>query len=561
MSISPMSAIERSVRKAHRRLVFQRLVNALIAAWVVALIIGLCWVLAEPWLLETPPVWLRWAILGASAGVGTIVAILWAILTAPSRAVAALEVDTRFGLKERITTALFLRPEEQTTPAGQAVLADAQAKAATLAVGERFPIRPQRTVAFVPLLAAAIALAVVFYHPDTSRVFGSDDGSAPQVDEAAAKTPDSRDKPVAQFSKPRPPELANRPKSRDLEQLEEELDQMMEKWTKQPPETAERAREKITELTKMEEKVEKFNREKYEKLAQLEKQLQQLDRLNKDKQFGDGPARELNEALSKGDLKKAQDEIEELKKKVRDKKLDETDLEKLDQQIEKIKDELKKASENKQREQKLKEMIEKAKQEGRDAEVLERELAKLQDEMQQNSEMMDRMAERMQKMQQAIRNNDMNDLADELEKMFADMKEIEDELLDLEDSYEYLQKLKEEMKKACQACAECEGNEPGRRKDFAQGRGEGEREIDRTAQTSAGDEERIRGLFDPRGRKQYGGTTRGPAFTKRSSVELGEEIKQAAQEAPAAIETQRLPRDAQESVKEYFKRLGGTEER
>ena len=38
---------------------------------------------------------------------------------------------------------------------------------------------------------------------------------------------------------------------------------------------------------------------------------------------------------------------------------------------------------------------------------------------------------------------------------------------------------------------------------------------------------------------------------------MGEEIKQAAQEAPAAVETQRLPRDAQESVKEYFKKLGG----
>jgi hypothetical protein len=561
MSVTLQSAVERSVRKAHRRLILQRLVNALVAGWVAAGVIGLGWVLAEPWVLESPPDWLRWAVLGGAAGVGTVAAILWAVLTAPSRSAAALEMDTRFGLKERVTTALYLKPEEQATPAGQAVLADAQAKVSPLAVGEKFPVRPRPAAAFVPVLAGAIALAVVFYQPDTGRASADDSASAKKADEEAAKKADDKQKPVAQFSKPRPPELAARPKSKELEQLEQELDKMMEKWGQKQPETAEKAREKVTELTKMEDKVKKFNDQKYERLSQLEKQLQQLDRLNKDKEFEDGPAKELNDALAKGDLKKVQEEIDELKKKVKDKKIDAKDMEKLDKQIEKMKEEMKKAAQNKEKEQKLKDMIQRAKKEGRDAEALERELAKLQDEQKQNSEMMDRMAERMQKMQQAMKKGDMDDLADELEKMGADMKDLENELQDLEDASEYLQKLKEEMKKACKACSECEGDKRGQRKDFATGRGigEGEREIDRSAKTGSGEEERIRGLFDPRGRKSYGGSTRGPAFTKRSTTELGEEIKQAAQEAPAAVETQRLPRDAQESVREYFKKLGGTE--
>lgn len=563
MPASLLSAVERSVRKARRRLILQRLVNAVAVAWVAALAVGLAWLLAEPWVVDAPAAWVRWAVLGAAAALGTAAAVAWAALTAPSREVTALELDTRFGLKERVTTALGLRPEEQGTPAGQAVLADAQAKVSPLAVGEKFPVRPRPTAALVPALAAGIALAVVFYHPDTGKVFGSEDGGDGKKaeDELAAKAADPKAKPVTPFAKPRPPELENRPKSKDLEKLEEELNKMSEKWAKQPPETAEKYREKVTELTRMEEKVKKFNDEKFEKLAQLEKQLQQLDRLSKDKDFEDGPAKELNKAMAKGDLKKAQDEVDELKKKAKAKKLDKQDLEKLDKQVEKMKDEMKKQAEKEQQEKKIKDMIRKAKQDGRDAEALERELAKLQDEMKQSSEVMDRMAERMQKMQQAIKKGDMDELANQLDNMAGEMKNMENELKDLEDSDEYLQKLKDEMKKACKACRDCENDKRGPRKDFAKGGGiaeGGERDIDRTAQTSS-NEERIRGLFDPRGRKSYGGTTRGPAFTKRSAVELGKDIKEAAQEAPAAVESQRLPRDAQESVKEYFKRLGGTE--
>ena len=86
----------------------------------------------------------------------------------------------------------------------------------------------------------------------------------------------------------------------------------------------------------------------------------------------------------------------------------------------------------------------------------------------------------------------------------------------------------------------------------------GKRAENKNAKTNSQDE-RIRGLFDPRGKKSYGGTVRGPAFTKRSASEMGQDIKQAAQEAPQAIDTQRLPRDAQAAVKEYFEKIGGTD--
>jgi hypothetical protein len=142
------------------------------------------------------------------------------------------------------------------------------------------------------------------------------------------------------------------------------------------------------------------------------------------------------------------------------------------------------------------------------------------------------------------------------------MKEIEGDLQDLEDVQQYLQKLKAEKKKACAQCegGECDGEGDPQRKDGAKwtnkgrpGMGERGEEKDDTSST----EEKQKGLFDPRGKKVYGGGVRGPAFTKKSTTELGKMIQEAVQEAPQAVDAQRLPRDARDSVKEYFENLGG----
>lgn len=554
--------VERSVRKVRRRLILGRAINGVVRIALVSLAVGLVWILAEPWVYPEAPAWARWAVVGGFAALGVIAGLVRLLRTAPTSETAALELDHRFGLKERVTTVLSLPGSEVNSPAGQAILADAQTSLASLPIASKFPVRPRAEAAFVPVMMAAVALAVIFYQPDTGMASSTNDANgAGDAANLNPTNPDGSLKPVAKFSRPRPPEM-DRPKSKDLEELEEELDRVTEKWSRESADNPAKAREKVTELTQLEDKLKKFNDEKFEKLANLEKQLQQLNRLQDDKEFADGPMKELNEALAKGDLKKAQDEVDELKKKAKENKLDQQDLERLDKQMEKMKEELRRQAEDKEKEQKLKDMIDKAKSEGRDAESLERELEQLQQEMKQSSEAMSQMAERMQKMQQAIKKGDMEDLAEQLDQLAGDLKGMESELQDLEDASEYLQRLKDELKKACKACEECEGEmKRGERKDFAKGRGigEGEREIDRNAKTSSDRDERIRGLFDPRGRKGFGGTTRGPAFTKRSAVELGEEIKQAVQEAPAAIDTQRLPRDAQESVREYFQKLGGTE--
>jgi vacuolar-type H+-ATPase subunit I/STV1 len=228
-----------------------------------------------------------------------------------------------------------------------------------------------------------------------------------------------------------------------------------------------------------------------------------------------------------------------------------------------MKEELKANAENKQRQDKLKDLIDKAKQEGKDADSLERELKQLQDEAKQNAEAVEKLAQKLQKAAEAMKQGNMEDAADQLEQAGQAMKDIENDLKDLEDAEDYLQRLKEERKKACQNCkgGECPGDDDPEAKDDAEWTefgqiGKGRRKENKDAQTQSY-EERKKGLFDPKGRKSYGGSTRGPAFKKATAAELGPAIKEAAQEAPKATADPRFPRDAKEAVRDYFQNLGG----
>lgn len=556
--------IERLVRKARRRLFGQLLVNRLAVCWSVALLLGLAGVLAEPFAPVPPPPGLKWYVVGGLVAVATVAAVGWALLSVPAAASVALELDTRFALRERVTTALELSPTELATPAGRAVIADAAAKVAPLAVREKFPVRPRWHAAFIPALAGCIALAVFFPLPVVRKALAGDDPLAETKADPLAVKQDAK-APPAPPQKNKAPELALREdKSKELKDLEEQINQMLRKYDNDPNrETPEKLKEKVTELTSMEEKVKKFGEEKAKRLEKMEQQLQQLDRLSEKQEFKNGPAEKLNDALQKGDLKKAMDELDQLKKKVKDKELTKEEAEKLARQLEKMKEQMQNLERDKEREKKLQDLLKKAQEEGRkqDAESLERELKNLRQNMTESSEAVQNLAEKFNKAQEALQRGDFEEAANELEKAAKELQKTEGELQDLEDIEQHLQRLKGEK---CEACKQCQGDKSGDEagnKDDADwspfsNPATGRRKENRNAQTGSEDE-RIRGIFDPRGRKTYGGATKGPAFKKATAAELGPAIRQAAQDAPKATDSQRLPRDAKDTVKEYFQNLGG----
>ena len=567
MTSSLLAPLERSIARVRRRLFGDRWLHAAGLGTTAGLGAGLAWFLAEPWVLESPPEQFRWIVLGTTTGLGWLAGTAWSIATRPSRETAALELDRRFTLHERVTTALGLPVQDRETPAGRALLADAVEKVASLPVAEQFPIRPRRSLSGIPLLASAIAAAFAFYHPNTTGAGTNSNGTPGQNPVASTKLPtDAKKLPTDKFTKLAKPDQLDRKKSQELLQLEEELNKTMEKWKQNEPKDEQQAKEKVAELTALEDKVAKFKELEYQKLKQLENQLEQLNQLSKREEFEDGPAKELNDALSKGNLRRAQEELDELKKKVKEQKLESKDLAKLDNQMKEMAKQLKQNASQKEKIDQLKKKIDQAKKEGKDAEALERELDQLQAEMKQAGEQMEKLAQKMEKIRQMAQNGEMEKLAEELAQLGDQMKGIEGEIQDLDDTDDYLQKLREELKKACK---QCEGKkkkngspEPNDDAKWTpEGQiGMGKRSEDKDAKTNSKDE-RIRGLFDKSGQKRYAGAIKGPAFTKKSTVELGQQIQQAAQEAPRAIDTQQVPKEAQAGVKEYFEKIGGTEKK
>lgn len=562
MSIPIPPTVARTIRTARRRLVLDTLLNRVAVAVLAALVIGLLWFLAEPWLLPDAPIWLRWVVPGGTALVGTLIAVTATIRTIPDARRTALELDARFGLRERLTTAYALRPEDHSSPAAEAVLADAESKVATLTLSSQFPIRLRRPALAIPVCAIALIAVSLFYHPDTRATDPNTDPNNPETSRILATlTPTPQ--PASPFSKPASTQKPRENKSEELKELENEINRLMDKYTRdQRDDSPEKYQEKVTELTKLQEKLQQFEQEKFEKLARMERQLRELDTLAQDKDFADGPAQSFNKSLAKGDLKQAKEEIDELRKKAKKDKLDPQELQKLDKQLDKMAEELQRLSRNSEREQKLKDLIEQARKEGRDAESLERELDKLRAESKESSEAMQQLAQQLQKAQQAAARGDLEDLAEQLDQAGKQLEAIEGELQDIEEAEQYLQRLKAEREVACKQC-QGQGQKPGDALSEADsdqpnpgGIGKGRRAENRDAQTAA-EEERIRGLFDPRGQKSFGGSVRGQAFNKRTTADYGQAIQEAVQEAPQAADAQRLPRDAVDTVKGYFQNLGG----
>lgn len=567
MTPNLLVSLDRFIGKARRRLLGDQLLHSVGVGVSAGLALGLAWFLAEPWLLTAPPDGLRWIVVGAAAGLGLLSGIVWSVALRPTREAAALELDRRFDLRERVTTALGLRPNERETSAGQALLADVSAKVADIRVAEKFPIRPRWSLGSVPALAGLIALAFFFYQPDTSSASNGSDPASAKKTLAATKLPgDPLKLPTQPFTKLAVPDQLDRKKSNELLRLEEELNQAMEKWRQNEPKNEQQAQDKVAELTALEEKLKKFKEMEYQKLKQMEQQLQQLDRLSKEKDFEDGPAKDFQDALSKGNLKKAEQELDELRKKAKEQKLEPKDLTKLDKQMKEMAKQLRENKEQKEKAEQLKKKIDQAKKDGKDAEALERELDRMQAEMKQAGEQVEKMAQKMEKIRQMAQNGEMEQLAEELAQLGDQMKGIEGEIQDLEDSDDYLQKLRDELKKACEQC-KGEGKKTNELKQNDDSEwstvgnpGMGRRKEDKDAKTNAKDE-RIRGLFDKTGQKRYAGAIKGPAFTKKSTVELGQQIQQAAQDAPRAIDNQQVPKEAQAGVKEYFEKIGGTEKK
>jgi septal ring factor EnvC (AmiA/AmiB activator) len=544
--------IDKQVTRARRRLITRLLLRHIAVAWTLGLLLTAGWMIAEPYAVANPPEWLRWAVLGGAIGVVTCIAILQTIRKSPSRTDAALALDDRFGLRERIVTVLSLTPDLHDTPAGSALLADAQMRVKELKVREQFPVGLPWSSALVPAGGLAVALIALFYNPS----FPTAQGETVQNKVAPEKKNEIEKKLAELAKKPRTPEKpGQREKSEDLKRLEARLDEI----AKKPRDTTQQLRDRIKDLTPLEEEFKKLERDRTEKARMLQQQLQAKDKMQPNDVPKEGPAKEFSKALAEGDLEKAKEQLDKLTKKLENNELTEKEKEQLGKQLDDLAKKMDRMAEQKDKQEQLKKLAQQGKL---SPEALEREMDKIKKD---NDKLKDlqKLSQKLSQCQQCLNKGDGGKAAKalgEAAEQVGQMNLDEQELQDLKDQLDRLKDAKSSMCKACDGDGEGEGNNP----NFGDNMGRGGRQEGAQGRRPDGEQGKIRSFdarqqaqFNNKGQKVFDGYAPGQAFKSKPGADLVGEIQQAAQQAPDAIEVQRIPKAARDMAKGYFKNLGG----
>jgi hypothetical protein len=563
--------VARQIARVNRRLFVQIFLNRLMACWVGALVLAAIWFLVEPLLFDSPPVWLRWTVAGSLVGLATLLGGLLAALAAPSRVFAALSLDEQFGLKERVTTSLMLTPEQQASPAGQALLEDVQQRVAKLDIPEHFPIRVSWVASLVPALALVLTLVALFYEPPRSaaKVDPRDELKQPPTNKAEINEKFAKLKKKAIQKRP-----GDEPQTEKAKEFEAELD----KIASRPRDTRDQLRQRMAEMQKLEDDIKERKNQQLDKSKSIKQQLQQLDR--QAQKSKDGPTRDLEKALAQGDMNKAKDEMDKLAEKMRNNELTDKEKQDLKDKLDQMKDQLQKLAQNKDKEEELKKLAREGKM---DKETLQRELDRLK---QENEKLQDlaNLADQLAQARDALEKGDSEGAADKLKGAANQLKQMDLTDTEIDELNDQLQRLRDAKKAADKGdkAGDKEGDGDGEGKDGKDGKsgrskdkGNGKGDTDEPNDGGIGEGRRPLGKeqpytkfdgrqgadFNPKGKKIHDGFAPGQNFKSKPGPEIAGEVRQAAQEAPEAIEQQKIPKAARDLAKGYFKGLGGQDEK
>jgi hypothetical protein len=527
----PGSAVERAVRIARRRIAWQLLLDRVAVAWAVALAIGLVWLLIDPG---------RWVIPAALLVVATLVAVVRTVRDYPTSTAAALELDDRFDLKERVTASVGLPSEQRETPVGQAVAADAEKYATGLRVAGMFPLHLRRSAAVAAMLAALVVVVAGVWHPITdSGLFTPDDSKL-----ETAKKPGE---PAAQPKQPKPePDIKQPDQSaaQRLAALRAELDQLERQQRENPAD-----KPRLSDLTAAEDAARALERDSLDRLARMEAQLKQLEPLLQSPEFKEGPGKDAASGLAEGDLAAAEKALGEMAKAAKEKPNDPQ----LREQIEKLKDELRKAADNQTAREKLKELIEQAKRDGRDTSGLQQELDKLGAESKQSQQLRD-LADKLDAAGKELKKGNGDGAAKQLSDAADAVRGIQDEVKGAKDAQDQLRRAEQLRAEAGEPNGKS-GENPG-----GDGGGNGladPRPAGKEPKTAPRAVRPRIPLSDPKAPLTAAGSGEfGSAFTKTDPDKLGPAIERAMRAAPAATAGQPLSPADRDAIREFFERLG-----
>lgn len=559
-----MEEIKRQVGRAQRRLIGQQFLAIVVWSLFATLLIAAIG-LAVPkiWALNLQnDVW-TYSWLGGSLAVGLLAASVWTYVVRRSSIDAAIELDRRFGLKERVSSTLALNEEERTSEVGKALVADAIRKVERIDVREQFRVQPNWRFA-LPVIPAAVITGLLFV--PNAVLENKATASTQSQAEITKKAQAEAKKLLAKINKP--PE--KKPESEEELQTDQTLREVAKKLTElQQKEGLDKKQVQVT-INDVRQQLEK----RQEELGGAREMKKQLDRLGKIEQ---GPAEKLAEALKEGDFKEAMKQLEQLKDNMKDGKLDDKAKEQLGKQLEQLQNKLQEmAMEKKEAREKLEQEIAKKLAQGDDqgAQKLQEKLDQMNKGGKQAENMLDKLAQKMGQCAECMKQGNQGDpkeAGEKLDQLAKAMKEAQDQLDQMENLDEVLDQLadaKDAMngkegkngKEGQEGDLDGnnmqmsnKGNKNGRPgKGLGAGRGQGERpenEVDTKSYLS-----RVDGKAKA-GESVRTGDAGGKNIAGQTMQQLRAEMQSAAAKDPDALNEQNLPREQREHAKQYFERF------
>lgn len=549
-----MDEIRSQVVKAQGRLNTELYLKRLIICWFFAFCAAVVAV-AVPKVVAVeglPANFVTWCF-AIAAGVGIVASLVWMLVSRKDELDAAIEIDSRYDLRERVASSLSLPEDYQNTPAGQALLNDAVRAVKRVEVDEKFGITLGKRP-WLPLVPAALAIAVVM-------LFDNQEAQS-TVNPAATTELTKQEKENLEKTRKRLEERRKKAAEAGLKDAEE-LFRQLEKESKEledagkDKEGRKKALVKLNDLAKqLEQRQEKVGGQK-----ELQKQL------NKMKDFNKGPADKMADAMKQGDFKKAQQELKKLAEKVKNGKLSEEDKKQLQEQLKQMQQKLAEAAEaKKQAQEQLKKQIEQAKREGNTAKAgqLQQKLDQMQKQAAGN-QALQKMAEQMQKAQQAMKQGDQQAAGEAMKQMMEQMEQMQQQMEEgnmLQAMMDELQMTKDAMGcqqcqgEGCQACnggMGKGGKKPGNSKN-AKGEGPG-------GGTRPDEKDDVR-FRDSRVRQNVGkgaaviaGEANGPNIRGEVVEQLRQEMQSQGSEPADPLIMEQLPKSRRDHAEEYFNTL------
>lgn len=552
-----MDEIKRQVKRAQWRLNFNQFLTMVSWSMFASLLVGVIG-LAIPkiWVLQIDAVVWQWSWIAGSAAVGLIVASVWTYLARRSAIEAAIELDRRFGLRERVSSTLSLAPQELDSEVGRALVNDASRRVERIDVRDQFKVQPSWRL--VLPVVSAIAIVGITLLPNAALKQATASTTPPTESQKVVKAAAEKLKQKLRDTQKKAEELG----LKDAELLKQ-IDREVDKLTAKDGLDRKDAMIKINDLAKEVQK-------KKEGLAGADEMRKNLEKL---KDVQKGPADKTADALKNGDFGKAKEELEKLQQDLKDGKLSQEKKEELAKQLEQLSEKLKgMADEHKEARENLAKDIEKKMQSGdpkqmAEASDLQEKLDKMDTQAAQMEKMNERMSEKLAECAKCMKSgskegekqalDELGDLAESLDELQEQLDQLEnlDEVMDQLASAKGAMRGKdgmegEGMEGEGEGQGKGKGNQPG--KGMGEGQGEGERPEEETdknfydsrvaADPKKGESIRI----GDAGGKNIAGVTR---------EGLKEEVTAGRAKDPDALNDVTLPREQRDHARQYFERF------